>query len=67
VLQKIGAGILLRKHASARHIRAAISAALGDPTYRDAAARLGAGIRQRNGADTAADAITEFTKTYVTH
>ena len=67
VLQKIGAGILLRKHASARRIRAAISMVLGDPAYQAAAARLGESIRQSDGAETAADVISEFTKTYAIH
>ena len=66
-LQNRGAGILLRKHASARRIRAVISTVLADATYRDAAARLGESIRQRDGAEVAADAISQFTKTYVPH
>jgi UDP:flavonoid glycosyltransferase YjiC (YdhE family) len=65
-LQNRGAGILLRKHASARRIRAVISTVLADATYRDAAARLGESIRQRDGAETAADVISKFTKTYAT-
>jgi hypothetical protein len=66
-LENLGAGILLRKHASARRIRAGIRTVLADPTYRDAAARLGESIRQRDGPETAADAISEFTKTYAIH
>lgn len=66
-LENVGAGILLRKHASARRIRSAISTVLGDATYREAAARLGESIRERDGAETAAEAICEFTKTSVSH
>jgi UDP:flavonoid glycosyltransferase YjiC (YdhE family) len=63
VLENLGAGILLRKHASARRIRAAITTVLSEPTYRENAGRLGADIRQRDGAEIAADAIGEFTRT----
>jgi UDP:flavonoid glycosyltransferase YjiC (YdhE family) len=64
-LERIGAGILLRKHASTRRIQTAITKVLDNPTYREAAARLGESIRQRDGAETAADAIGQFVKTYV--
>lgn len=64
-LEDVGAGILLRKHAGVRRIRAAISTVLNDPGYRAAATRLGARIRQRDGAEAAADAIGEFTRTYI--
>ena len=62
-LENLGAGILLRKHASARRIREAIGTVLGDTTYREKAGRLGDHIRQRDGAEVAADAINEFTRT----
>ncbi|OBF91828.1 UDP-glucuronosyltransferase [Mycobacterium sp. 852002-51163_SCH5372311] len=67
VLENVGAGILLRKHASARRIRSAISTVLADPAYRAAAGRLGESIRERDGAETAADAISEFAESYVAH
>jgi hypothetical protein len=66
-LENIGAGILLRKHASPRRIRAATSTALRDPTYREAASCLGEQIRQSDGAEAAAEAIGQFAKTHVTH
>ena len=59
-LQRVGAGILLPKHAKPKRIRAAVERLLHDRAYRDAADRLGAQIRQRNGADVGADAIEEF-------
>lgn len=59
-LAKVGAGILLPKHADAARIREAIESALRDPSYRAAAADIGARIRERDGADVAADAIEEF-------
>lgn len=59
-LEDQGAGILLRKHAKARRIRAAISTVLSNPTYRETAARLGDQIRQRDGAEEAADLISQF-------
>jgi UDP:flavonoid glycosyltransferase YjiC (YdhE family) len=62
-LENVGAAVLLRKHASARRIRAAISTVLADPTYRENASRLGAQIRQRDGAEAAADAISDFSRT----
>jgi UDP:flavonoid glycosyltransferase YjiC (YdhE family) len=55
-------GPLLPKHARPRRIRTAIETVLGDPAYRDAAGRLEADIRQRNGADVGADAIEEFVR-----
>jgi UDP:flavonoid glycosyltransferase YjiC (YdhE family) len=67
VLEKAGAGVLLGKHASVRRIRAAVSEVLHDPGYRAAAARIGDSIRQSDGAEVAADAISQFTKTYVPH
>jgi len=65
VLENAGAGILLGKHASVRRIRAAVSAVLRNPSYREAAGRIGDNIRQRDGAETAADAIEQFMKTSV--
>jgi UDP:flavonoid glycosyltransferase YjiC (YdhE family) len=59
-LAKLGAGILLSKHADSTRIRAAIENALRDPGYREAAAGIGVRIRERDGADVAADAIGEF-------
>lgn len=67
VLEKAGAGVLLGKHASVRRIRAAASEVLHNPGYREAAARIGESIRQRDGAEVAADAISQFTKTSVPH
>lgn len=57
---KAGAGILLPKRAGATRIREAVEKALGDPAYRAAACGIGARIRERDGADVAADAIEEF-------
>jgi MGT family glycosyltransferase len=64
-VQNVGAGVLLRKHASVRRIREAVSTVLNDPTYRTAAGGLGDHIRQHDGAKAAADAIAQFTKTSV--
>lgn len=61
-LERVGAGILLRKHAGPKRIRAAIHTILNDPAYRKAADRLGASIRQRDGAEVAADAIGDFVR-----
>ncbi|WP_205875603.1 glycosyltransferase [Mycobacterium camsae] len=61
-LHQVGAGILLSKHARTRRIRTAIRAVLEDPRYRDAADRLGRQIRQRDGAQTAADEILQFAR-----
>ncbi|MDT5223746.1 MAG: hypothetical protein QOG19_1153 [Mycobacterium sp.] len=62
-VQNAGAGILLGKHATVRHIRKALNAALMDPRYRQAAGRLGEQIRQHDGAAVAADVINEFART----
>jgi UDP:flavonoid glycosyltransferase YjiC (YdhE family) len=59
-LERAGAGVLLPKHTGSKRIRAAIDKVLGDPTYRQAAGRLGAQIRERDGAAVAAEAIEEF-------
>jgi UDP:flavonoid glycosyltransferase YjiC (YdhE family) len=59
-LEKVGAGRLLPKRSSPARIQQAIEQVLGDKRYRSAASQLGAQIRQRDGASTAADAITEI-------
>jgi UDP:flavonoid glycosyltransferase YjiC (YdhE family) len=59
-LEKAGAGILLAKHAKSQRIREAIETVLGDAGYREAADRFGQQIRQRDGAEVAADTIEEF-------
>ena len=61
-LERVGAGMLLPKHAKPKRIRTAVETLLNDQAYRDAAGRLGAQIRQRNGADVGADAIEEFVR-----
>jgi UDP:flavonoid glycosyltransferase YjiC (YdhE family) len=61
-VQKAGAGVLLRKRASVRRIREAVGKVLGDGSYRAAAGRLGEQIRVRDGADVAADAISQYAK-----
>ena len=58
-LEKAGAGRLLPKRSSPARIRQAIEQVLGDDRYRLAASRLGAEIRQQDGASVAADAIAE--------
>jgi UDP:flavonoid glycosyltransferase YjiC (YdhE family) len=66
-VQNTGAGVLVRKHASVRRIREAVATVLSDPSYRTEAGRFGDQIRVRDGAEVAADAISEFAKTYATH
>ena len=61
-LERVGAGILLPKHARPQRIRSAIETVLNDSAYREAANRLGGQIRRRDGADVAADAIGEFVR-----
>ena len=61
-LERVGVGILLRKHAGPKRIRAAIQNLLNDSAYREAAGRLGTQIRRRNGAEVAADAIGDFVR-----
>src|SRR5437588_7979361 len=56
----VGAGLLLRKRAGPKRIRAAIETVLLDPLYRESAARLGEQIRENDGAERAADLIGEF-------
>jgi UDP:flavonoid glycosyltransferase YjiC (YdhE family) len=58
-LEKAGAGRLLPKRSSPSRIRQAIEEVLADDQFRLAASRLGAEIRQQDGASVAADAITE--------
>ncbi|OBA75030.1 UDP-glucuronosyltransferase [Mycobacterium sp. 1554424.7] len=59
-VERVGAGLLLRKHARPERIRAAIQTVLVNPSYRQAAARLGEQIRERDGAERAADLIIQF-------
>jgi UDP:flavonoid glycosyltransferase YjiC (YdhE family) len=59
-VRDVGAGLLLRKHAGPKRIQAAIKSVLQDPGYRHAAARLGKQIRERDGAELAADLIAQF-------
>ena len=61
-LERVGVGLLLRKHAGPKRIRAPIQTVLNDPAYREAADRLGAQIRQRDGAEVAADTIGDFVR-----
>jgi UDP:flavonoid glycosyltransferase YjiC (YdhE family) len=56
---RAGAGVALGTRASAAEIRAAVEAMLADGPHRAAAARLGAAIRERDGAATAADLIEQ--------
>jgi UDP:flavonoid glycosyltransferase YjiC (YdhE family) len=58
-LEKAGAGCLLPKRSSPGRIRTAIDEVLGDDRYRLGASRLGAEIRQQDGASAAADAIAQ--------
>ena len=62
-VQKAGAGRLLPKRASVRRIRESVNVVLRDRTYREAAARIGEQIRQKDGAAVAADVISEFART----
>jgi UDP:flavonoid glycosyltransferase YjiC (YdhE family) len=61
-LERAGAGVLLPKHAGSKRIRAAIEKVLHDPAYREAAGALGQKIRERDGAEAAADAIEGFVR-----
>lgn len=61
-LERVGAGILLPKHARPKRIRTAIQTVLNTPAFGQAAARLGADIRQRDGAAVGADAIIEYVR-----
>lgn len=62
-IQDAGAGMLLRKHAAPGRIRAAVETVLRDPAYCAAAGRLGEQIRERDGAEVAAELIDEFAHT----
>lgn len=62
-IETAGAGIMLSKHSRPQRIRSAIQTVLHDDAYRSAAERLGESIRQRDGAEVAADAIVEYVKT----
>jgi UDP:flavonoid glycosyltransferase YjiC (YdhE family) len=64
-LAKVGAGIVLPKRAGSKRIREAVEKTLRDPAYRDAATRIGDRIRERDGADVAADMIEEFLRSGV--
>lgn len=59
-LARHGAGLLLRKHATPEHIRQAARTVLRGDHFRTAAEDLGRQIRRCDGAQVAADAITEF-------
>lgn len=59
-LERVGAGILLPKHAGAKRIRKTVERVLQDDSYREAASRLGEEIRRNDGAVAAADAICEY-------
>jgi len=59
-LERAGAGVLLPKHSGSKRIRAAIERVLHDPAYRQAASALGEKIRERDGAEAAANAIEEY-------
>lgn len=61
-IERVGAGILLPKHARKNRIRNAIGTVLGESRYRESAAALGEKIRERDGAEVAADAIEEFVR-----
>jgi UDP:flavonoid glycosyltransferase YjiC (YdhE family) len=61
-LEKVGAGVLLPKHAKPQRIRAAVEKVLRDSDYREAACRFAEQIRQRDGAVVAADLIGEFAR-----
>jgi MGT family glycosyltransferase len=54
---KAGAGLLLPKTASAGDIQSAVRSLLRDPSYRRTAEAIGARLRSRDGATTAADEL----------
>jgi len=60
-LEVAGAGRRLAKRAPARAIRPVVDELLADGSHREAAARLGAEIREARGADTAAERIAALT------
>ncbi len=57
-----GAGRVLPKNASVEKIRSAVRSLLQDPSYRHAAAAIGARLRSCNGAIVAADEIESLLK-----
>jgi UDP:flavonoid glycosyltransferase YjiC (YdhE family) len=59
-IARSGAGRMLAKSAKPRTIRAAVVELLADGPHRAAAARLGNSIRERDGADVAADLLDAF-------
>jgi UDP:flavonoid glycosyltransferase YjiC (YdhE family) len=61
-LEGVGAGVLVPKHAKPQRIRKVIQTILNEPSYGEAARRLGEDIRQRDGAEVAADAIEDFVR-----
>ncbi|MGW0159676.1 glycosyltransferase [Mycobacterium sp. NPDC003323] len=62
-IARAGAGITLPKHAGPQRIRRAVETVLHTAGYRGAAATLGEQIRRADGAELAADAITEYVGT----
>jgi UDP:flavonoid glycosyltransferase YjiC (YdhE family) len=58
------AGLVLSKTASAEEIRSAVRSLLQDPSYRHAAEAIGARLRSRNGAITAADEVEGLLKVH---
>jgi UDP:flavonoid glycosyltransferase YjiC (YdhE family) len=60
VLQEQGAARTVRKSATPDHIRTAVAEMLASGPHRDAAARLGASIRARDGASAGADLISSL-------
>jgi UDP:flavonoid glycosyltransferase YjiC (YdhE family) len=62
-VEACGAGLALAKESDVGAIRAAVSRLLGDPSYRTAAAALGKTIREKDGAEVAADALLRLVGT----
>ncbi|GAA3739754.1 hypothetical protein GCM10022239_14230 [Leifsonia bigeumensis] len=58
-----GAGLVLSRRASPERIRESAETLLADGPHRDAATRLGASIRERDGAAAAVDLVEEFVRT----
>lgn len=56
-IEDAGAGLTLSRRSSSQRIRAAIEQLLGDASYRVAAARLGARIREHDGRKAGADVL----------
>lgn len=52
-----GAGVVVKRTAPASDIAAAARRVLGDPSFAEAAGRIGARLRATDGADAAADAV----------